>query len=217
MYQYKKLLHNLNPSDSLAIPYSKSIAFILTGQSSYDHSELTREQRSLLTIFTRFGIKTLETNFPYNNKHILQKVKRPRLILASIKNSGQFFYSVFDSQYGSLIYKHLSPCLYKRKKVFVVAGSLGLQMLAKSLTYFDTKTLKSITVFALGPVTTTQITASHSIEMITIKGKQDYISKTFDKTPADYLVRCGHMDYYQNEEVKRIISHHLEQRYPTIS
>ena len=217
MSQYKKLIASLNPNNSLATTRSKSIAFILTGQSSYNHSELTSGQKKLLTIFERFGIETLETNFPYNHKHLHKNAVQPNLLQASVLNTSQFFQSVFDPQYGAILSQHLSPCLKNKDNVFVVTGSLGQQMFIKSLKFLEIKLLESVTVFALGPVSTTSIARHYLIETITIKGMHDNISRVFDRTQTDHLVNCGHMDYYNNEEVKSIISRHLQKKYPTIS
>ena len=217
MSPYKKLLLNLNPSDSFACAQSECIACILTGQSSLQHSELTPEQADLLSIFESFGIPTLKTNFPYNEKHQNPCATTPHILRASANNGYQYLLSLFDKMYGRLVYKHLSPCINRCGHIYIVTGSLGLQMLVKSLVYLEYDCRCKITVFALGPVTSGSMPCRDNVELVTIKGRPDYISRVFDKTRVNHWVNCGHMDYYKNEGVKEIIRCYLNQNYPATS
>ncbi|MCB0208032.1 MAG: hypothetical protein KDJ52_01805 [Anaerolineae bacterium] len=213
MNRYKKLLSTLNPQDSFACSKLECIAFILTGQSSLRHSELTEEQWALLSIFENFGIPTLKTNFPYNKKHQYPGAEMPNIVQASVNNGYQYLLSLLDKTYGELVYKHLSLYVNQCSQIYIVTGSLGLQMLVKSLIYLRQDCGCKITVFALGPVTSAPIPGRDNMELITIKGRPDYISRLFDKTRVNYWVDCGHMDYYKNERVKEIIRGYLNQNY----
>lgn len=203
MRSFLRTLEKLDTQDSLFVPQEK-LVFLLSGQSDYAHSELSEEQKRFLNLFEKHGFAPLETGFPFNKLHNFKNRERSGIIRASLRNAEQFIALVLNEHFRKLVAKHLQPAFDASASIIIVCQSSGLQMLKSASPLLKIKPDAKIKVFALGPVMWNRF-ADKRFEVHIIKGKNDWVSNSLDKTPTSFKVNCNHMDYCHSPEVHQVI------------
>lgn len=208
MKTFIKLLETLQVKDSLFAD-QKKVAFLLSGQSDLEHSELSLAQKDLLAAFSEYGYSIVEVGFPFNKRHDFKGCKRADMLLASYRNIVQFIYSTFLKSYRELIAKHLQPIFDCSREIVIICQSSGLHMLKTALPFIGFKKELKVTIVALGPVTMRRF-CDNRFKLVVIKGYKDWVSLLFDRQPVDHWVSCNHFDYCQCKEVRETLGGVLE-------
>lgn len=190
-------INNLKKSNNTWKDTSHKQVFLLSGQSNYKNSHLCPKQIALLKIFNEKSYVFCPIGFPFKEEFSKGIYYEPHVIIASIRNIKQYLLLLFSKRYKNLVKKHLRDIIHNDKKQVFITQSQGLRMLM----LLDKDILKDIRVIALGPVTLSK----YRYNITVIKGKKDYISRVFDFNKADYIPNCGHMDYLEDENIKKII------------
>jgi len=203
MNNYKTLLEQLDPTDTVFSTVKRRAA-IVSGQSDFSHSELSEEQKRLLSLFDHLGYETIKTGFPFNKKHNFTGCKRSNLLKSSVRNLLQYYYSITDEQYKKMLAKHLQPLFRGAEQILIICQSSGLNMLKSALPYLAIEDGTNITVFALGPVVWGKF-YDHRMHVVVIKGYWDVVSLLCDRQNVDFWVSCHHLNYCVLAELPKII------------
>ena len=101
--------------------------------------------------------------------------------------------------------RHLEPVKHL-KDVIVISLSSGLNVWNKfmDLANYDNG---NITMFALGPVAKGYGNLKNTV---VIKGSLDIYSWLLDFHKIDRIVNCGHLEYFKDRKVKKIIYEYLQ-------
>lgn len=203
MKNYKALLEKLDPADTVFSTVRRR-AVILSGQSDFSHSELSKEQMRLLSLFNDLGYETTKTGFPFNKEHDFAGCKRSNLFKASLRNMLQFYYSITDEQYKKMLVRHLQPMCSGAEKILIVCQSSGLNMLKAALPYLTIEEGTNITVLALGPVAWGRF-QDPRMNVVVIKGYWDVVSRLCDRQKVNFWVSCHHLNYCRLAKLPKII------------
>lgn len=201
MRKYIKLLAKLSPKNSI-FDANKQYVYLLSGQSDYSHSELSKGQKKLLKYISNYGYTPIYTGFPFNKGHDYKNCKRANLFIASLRNIQQFIYITFSMLYRLLIIKHIAIALKSSRKSIIVCQSSGLHILNCILPLVNINN-KHI-VIALGPVSTHKFT-NKNFSTYVIKGNKDWISRCLDKNQTTHYVNCNHFNYFDCPDILKII------------
>lgn len=204
MKKFIQLLQSLHVQDSLFASHHSKIAVLLSGQSDFEHSELSREQKELLALLAQYGYSGIDAGFPFNKSHDHSGCRRAGMITASYRNMIQFVHAALHDRYKQLIAKHLQPLFESKRELVMICQSSGLHMLQMALPYMTVHRDLQATIIALGPVTMKRF-HDHRFHLVVVKGYQDRFSQWLNRDPVDYWVPCNHFDYCQSKEVLDIV------------
>ncbi len=211
---YLDKLKKLEEKNSLFKNYvnSEKVVFFLSGSSYYENAALSQEQKNLLNIFKDFGYSVVESNFPYNNDFPHKNYIDINILRASFATAIYYLHTLFSKDFQIEIKRNLEVML-KLKKIVIIIQSSGLNILNRFLDFFDDESLKNlnIKVFALGPVGK-KSKKLKNLDVTVIKGRYDEYSRLLDFHKTDSWIKCRHLSYLKNEELKAIIHKYLKDR-----
>ncbi len=203
MKKYMQLLERLKVDQTL-VKTSPQVAVLLSGQSDFEHSEFSTEQKELLSLLKAEGFTVINMGFPYNQDHAYARCSRAPLVVASMRNIQQFFYVLTNEYYRRLIAKHLQPVFEAADDLVIICQSLGFYMLKAALPFLKLTPGAKITLLALGPVAWGRF-LDQRFRLVVIKGRGDWVSRIFDRQMVDYWISCQHMNYCQNKQTQEIV------------
>jgi len=207
MRKYIKKINMLKIKDSVFTSNNNHL-LILSGQSNYEHSELSKEQSEMLEKLNNKEFTTIDIGFPFNKKHRALNNKRTAILLASLRNFEQFFWMTFVKSYKKIIARNLQPVFNLSNKVIIICQSSGLNMLKYTLPYINIKKSTEIIIIALGPIVFGRF--NYPYKTYIIKGNNDIFSRLLDYNKVNYWVNCHHLTYVNNFKVLNIIKSIIE-------
>lgn len=211
---YLNKLKKLEEKNSIFEKYkdSKKVVLILSGSGNYNSSALSKEQRDLLNIFKDFSYDIIETNFPYNIDFPHEDYIDVNILKASFKTIVYYLHTLFNKNFQIEIKRNLKKIL-EIEEVVVITQSSGLNILNRFIDFYDEEILKkvNIKVFALGPVGK-KSNKLKNLDVTVIKGKYDEYSRLLDFHKIDRWIKCRHLTYLKNEELKSILYEYLGNR-----
>lgn len=204
---YLEKLESLDSSKTL-LKEDKIVIFI-SGSSNFKTAALEAEKYEILNIFKEFGYKIIDSNFPYNKdfSHNKSDFENINILKASLSNIIFYFHTCFNKRFEKEILRHLEPIKYLNN-IIVISQSSGLNIWKKfmDISFYDNENLK---MFSLGPVGKGYGKLKN---MIVFKGNLDLFSWLLDFHKTDKIVNCGHLGYFKNEKVKRILYEYLQEK-----
>ena len=159
----------------------------------------------MLNIFEEFGYKVINSNFPYNEDFDYNEFEDINILKASLSNIVYYNHTLFDKRFEKEILRHLSPLKFL-KDVIVISQSSGLNIWERFMDLSGCKN-ENIKIFALGPVGKGYGKVNNTI---VFKGICDIYSWILDFHKTDKVVNCGHLEYFRNRKVKKIIYEYLQ-------
>lgn len=196
---YPQRLAGLPPERSLIAPADFRIA-ILTGQSSFASSRLSLPQEQFIEAIAPDGYDLLMSGFPYHADQMAVRPE-PSIIAASWRNAAQTLWSVRPTGFRNSLSQIVGMLISRtNRRLVVIAGSCGLQLINSIWPGLPKHPQLDIRVIALGPACFGPLQMSASV----IQGSQDLWSKLFYRGPVHFHVRCGHLDYWDSPEVRQI-------------
>ena len=159
----------------------------------------------MLSIFKEFGYKVINSNFPYNEDFDYNEFEDINILKASLSNIVYYNHTLFDKRFEKEILRHLSPLQFL-KDVIVISQSSGLNVWERFMDLSGCKN-ENIKIFALGPVGKGFGKVKNTI---VFKGIYDIYSWILDFHKTDKVVNCGHLEYFRNRKVKKIIYEYLQ-------
>ncbi|MCC9598961.1 hypothetical protein LOC67_00205 [Stieleria sp. JC731] len=202
---------------------------IVTGLSDPNHCSLSEDQRSLLDSIEVPDEWKVRRNFPFVETSKSDSTA-PGIMAASLANARQFIASHRVS-FRELAYPHWQALFRSAERFYFVTGSCGIQLLRSidhNMQQHRFLKHKRIEVLSLGPVSfrspaipvqTGQAQAGrlHTLRVQTARGDRDWISGLFYRR-VDYPIKgVGHMQYWQNSEVRTLVSRWLSHRISKLS
>ncbi len=174
-------------------------AVLLTGQSSYRHSQLSPAQASLLQTTEAAGFSAVTAGFPYHEATLRQPYRPEPLAAASARNAHQFAAALCSTAFRHQLGRHLQPLVDRTGHVLlVVAGSSGMHLWASALPRLMPRAGQQVVLLALGPVApagTLGRLEARGIRVHVVQGRSDRVSRLGHRDRVDTRVAGGHLDY----------------------
>ena len=203
---FKEYLEKLGSLDvSRTLLKEDRIVLVISGSSNLKTAALKPDRFEMLSIFKEFGYKVINSNFPYNEDFEHDKYEDISIFKASLSNIVYYSGTLFNKKFKQEILRHLEPVKHL-KDVIVISLSSGLNVWNKfmDLANYDNG---NITMFALGPVAKGYGNLKNTV---VIKGSLDIYSWLLDFHKTDRIVNCGHLEYFKDRKVKKIIYEYLQ-------
>ncbi len=185
-------------------PRTRFKIVIVTGLSDPNSCHLTKTQLSLITLPGLPPDSVVTENFPFVQHHIDTMTGRS-LVQASLANGLQFC-RTWTAAYRNLAAVHWASLLHSVDHLFVVAGSCGIQLVTSCPTL--QRAPDKVHLFALGPVGTRR----PLFPTVLLQGRRDWLSKIFFPRPDLIVDRVGHLDYWENSQVREFVDQWLRDR-----
>jgi len=175
----------------------------LTGQSSYRHSQLSPGQLDLLDAVGAAGYTVVRCGFPFNAAALNEPYHAEPLRAASTRNAAQYLAARLDRRFQAELSRHLQP-LFDRtsQRLVLLCGSCGLELLGAALPRIRLPSGLRVLAIALGPVGPRLPAGQDRVQVHMIQGTSDWISKIGCRQVPDLRVRCGHMSYLWQPDVR---------------
>lgn len=203
---YFARLGRLDPARTLIAEAESSIV-IFTGQSSFLHSRLSPEQERFLGCVAP-GFEPLRAGFPFHSE-MLEAAGEPGLLAASMRNAAQAIASVWAPGYRAVLRGTLQRLADRTARALIlVAGSCGLQLINAVWLELKVPPGLAVRVVALGPACFGRFRIERA-RITVIQGRRDRWSRLLYRGPVDRLADCGHLDYWTNDEVRRVVAAEL--------
>lgn len=167
---------------------------IVTGLSNPASCELSKAQRRWLSDLDVPDAWKVPRNFPFVET-AQAAVGEPSLLSASVANGCQFLRS-HRKRYQHRAEPHWEALLSSTKRLFVWAGSCGLQLV--NTISKRCRQLATVEVLALGPVSWRHPWCAN----LTASGSRDWLSRMFVPRTDHAFEGLGHMDYWESTEVQ---------------
>ena len=190
---YWARIASLDYSRSLATPAARRVV-LLTGQSSFQSSRLTADQRRLLRVV---DAEPVELGFPFHPDFDVD-APEPGIVEAALRNARQFQGSLRPQP---VIAQALQPVFANTgERLFVITGSCGLQLLNSAWQFLQRPAGLEVRIVALGPAA-----LRNTLPAATIQGRRDLWSRLLFRGPISAYCDCGHLDYWGSEEVHKLV------------
>ena len=193
--EYLEKLESLDVSKTLL--KEDRIVLVISGSSNLKTAALKPDRFEMLSIFKEFGYKVINSNFPYNEDFDYNEFEDINIVY--------YNHTLFDKRFEKEILRHLSPLQFL-KDVIVISQSSGLNVWERFMDLSGCKN-ENIKIFALGPVGKGFGKVRNTIAF---KGISDIYSWILDFHKTDKVVNCGHLEYFRNRKVKKIIYEYLQ-------
>jgi hypothetical protein len=200
MLDYVRRLHALDPAGSI-VRSTPNAVMLLTGRSLYDDCHLIPQQLAFLERVVPPDVQAVPAHFPYHGDLMTSVLPEPNLLVCSWRNTLQYLYVRFVPSFRKVLARHLQEIFDRCERVVVITGSCGLAFLESSRPYLRLRGEDQLRVIALGPVIWFRPTTRN---LTVIRGRHDWISRTFSPVAPDYTVAGGHMDYYASSHVAHL-------------
>lgn len=171
---------------------------LLTGQSSFQTSRLMPSQIEFLKAVTPPTAEPLLTGFPFHPAFDREACDPP-LPVAAARNSLQFIWSLASEEFRRMIADALRPLL--QKKLIIVTGSCGLQMLAAATSVIPI----DARVVALGPAMLRPF-ALDMRQVSVVQGRRDGWSRLLYRGTINNYCDSDHLGYWESREVREIVA-----------
>ena len=207
MRKFVLKLQQLGTEPSALLKRSPSKVVLLTGLSSFACSDLSDSQKNFLKSVTPIEFDIVLSNFPYHEGFLKKKLPEPPILIAGFRNFAQYLSALFSRPYAKLIASFFQVVIdHCEERLIVITGSCGLALFRAARPHLIFPDKLQIKIIALGPV-------GKSIQDIPLKiyrGKTDWISRILGPHQNVTEISCGHMDYYSNTSLQRLIKTDLE-------
>lgn len=203
--EYLEKLESLDVSKTLL--KEDKIVFVISGSSNLKTAALEPDRFEILNIFKEFGYKIINSNFPYNEDFEHNEFEDINILKASLSNIIYYSHTLFNKRFEKEILRHLEPVKFL-KDIIVISLSSGLNIWKRfmNLANYNNENIK---MFALGPVGKGYGKLDN---MIVFKGIFDIYSWLLDFHKVNKIVNCGHLEYFKDRKVKRIIYEYLQEK-----
>ena len=203
---FKEYLEKLGSLDvSRTLLKEDRIVLVISGSSNLKTAALKPDRFEMLSIFKEFGYKVINSNFPYNEDFDYNDFEDINILKASLSNIVYYNRTLFNKRFEKEILRHLSPLQFL-KDVIVISQSSGLNVWERFMDLSGCKN-ENIKIFALGPFGKGFGKVRNTI---VFKGISDIYSWILDFHKTDKVVNCGHLEYFRNRKVKKIIYEYLQ-------
>ena len=206
--KFKEYLEKLEKLDvSKTLFKEDKIVFVISGSSNLKTAALEPDRFEILDIFKDFGYKIINSNFPYNEDFQHDEFEDINILKASLSNIIYYPHTLFNKRFEREIVRHLEP-IKSLKDVILISQSSGLNVWKKFMDWsnYDNENVK---IFALGPVAKGYRELKNTI---VFKGILDIYSWLLDFHKIDKIVNCGHLGYFKDRKVKKIIYEYLQEK-----
>lgn len=208
MKGYLAVLRGYPIGDHLASP-GVNVAAWLTGQSAYRHSQLSPQQLAVLDELAGLGYEVVRAGFPYNGGALSVPYAPEPLLRASLRNAFQFASALASPAFSAELARHLQPLIdAASRRLLLLCGSCGLQLLASALPRLDLPTGLRIGLVAVGPVCLTPAAffrGHPQLDLFVVQGSRDWISRLGSRAGADARPPVDHLGYTRHPEARRAI------------
>ena len=172
---------------------------LLTGQSTYRHSQLSPDQLAMLDPLQELGFAVVTAGFPYHSELLTRPYRREPILPASARNASQFVAASWSPRFREQLGRHLRPLLERTERgLLVITGSSGLHLWAAARPALQPPPGLAVRLLALGPVAgpgTLQRVAVTGVAVDIVRGESDWISRFGHLGPVTTIVPGGHLDY----------------------
>lgn len=201
MIAYVHRLGALDPARSLVSPAPRAVV-LLSGRSLFNDCHLRPQQLEFLKRVAPPGVRVIPAQFPYHRDMMTALLPEPHILIASWRNMLQYTCARLAPSFRRLVARHLQVVFDSCERVTVITGSSGLALLESARAHLTLRSPSQLRVIALGPVIWCRPTIRH---LTVIRGDRDWISRALAPVTSDYVVAGGHMDYYTNPHVARVV------------
>ena len=208
MKGYLAVLRGYSTGDHLA-SRAVNVAAWLTGQSAYGHSQLSPQQLAVLDELAGLGHEVVRAGFPYNGRALAVPYTPEPLLRASLRNASQFAAALVSPAFSAELARHLQPLVdAASRRLLLLCGSCGLQLLASALPRLDLPSGLRIGLVAVGPVCLTPAAFFRrhpQLDLFVVQGSRDWISRLGSRAGADARPPVDHLGYTRHPEARRAI------------
>ena len=201
--EYLEKLESLDTTKTLL--KEDKIVLVISGSSDLSSASLEPDRYELLNIFKKYGYSIVDSNFPYNEDFPYKDYKEINILKASWSNIFYYPQTLYNKRFKKQILRHLEP-IRELKEVVIISQSSGLNIWKKfmKISNFQNENIK---IFALGAFAKGYGSIKNTI---VFKGSFDIYSWILDFHKTDKVVNCGHLEYFRNRKVKKIIYEYLQ-------
>lgn len=208
MKGYLSVLRGYSTGDHLA-SRAINVAAWLTGQSAYGHSQLSPQQLAVLDELAGLGYEVVRAGFPYNGRALAVPYTPEPLLRASLRNASQFAAALVSPAFSAELARHLQPLVdAASRRLLLLCGSCGLQLLASALPRIDLPPGLRIGLVAVGPVCLTPAAffkRNPRLDLFVVQGSRDWISRLGSRAGADARPPVDHLGYTRHPEARQAI------------
>lgn len=195
MNTYLQRLHGVG----VLPPVTNRIA-LLTGQSSFLSSALSPSQISFLEGVAPAGCSILRTGFPFDST--LETFRNAGMAGASWRNARQVYWSIFSATFRGAVARRLQAMMdATSRRLILITGSCGLQLANSAWPLLRVPAALRVDVIALGPA----CFGAPRMPVTVIQGRRDGWSRLFYRGRVDHFCECGHLGYWNSDEVRALL------------
>lgn len=177
---------------SETLPFVDRRVALLTGQSSFVSSALSPAQISFLRAVAPAGASVLEMGFPFDSSFLGEGFRETGMAGASLRNARQVGWALRSERFRGIVRARLGMLAGAAARTVLITGSCGLQL---ANIWWPGK------VIALGPACLGEL----RVRAYVVRGRRDGWSRLFYRGRVDRECGCGHLDYWESEEVRELV------------
>ena len=174
------------------LPFVGTRVALLTGQSSFVSSALSPVQVSFLRAVAPAGASVLEMGFPFDSSFLGDGFREAGMATASWRNARQVGWALGSARFRGIVRARLEMLFGAASRTILIAGSCGLQL--ANLGWPGE-------VVALGPACLGML----RVRAYVVRGRGDGWSRLLYRGRVDRACGCGHLGYWESEEVREIV------------
>ena len=174
------------------LPFVGTRVALLTGQSSFVSSALSPVQVSFLRAVAPVGASVLEMGFPFDSSFLGEGFQEAGMAGASWRNARQVGWALGSERFRGIVRARLGMLFGAASRTILITGSCGLQLANVGWPG---------EVIALGPACLGPL----RVRAYVIRGRGDGWSRLFYRGRVDRACGCGHLGYWESEEVREIV------------
>jgi len=187
---------------SAEFPAVESRILLLTGQSSFASSALSPAQHSFLDAVTPPGFAVERTGFPFDASFARAGFRNIGMASASARNAKQVYWSMYSSEFVAVLARRLQLLLHSTsQRLILITGSCGLQLANVAWPRLQVPVALAVNVVALGPASF----EPPRMRATVVQGRRDAWSRLFYKGRVDHVCECGHLMYWESQEVRTLV------------
>ena len=174
------------------LPFVETRVALLTGQSSFDSSALSPVQIAFLRAVAPAGASVLEMGFPFDSSFLGEGFRETGMAGASWRNARQVGWALGSARFRGVVRERLGMLFGASSRTLLITGSCGLQL--ANLGWPGQ-------AIALGPA----CLGALRVRAYVVRGRRDGWSRLLYRGRVDAVCGCGHLGYWESEEVREIV------------